>query len=72
MSRIWVEINILSYDDFQIMAYRLDNGAIGILKNGALRRAEHMIDLYKYNGTNYSGIYQHFFHSFVDQSSKFR
>ena len=58
MSRIWVELDISPYENYQIIAYRLDNGVIGTLRDSALRRAENMIDLYNYGGTNYSGIYQ--------------
>ena len=58
MSRLWVEIGISPYDNFQIIAYRLDNGLAGLLKDGALWRAEHLIDLYNYGGTSYSVIFQ--------------
>ena len=58
MSRLWVEIGISPYDNFQIIAYRLDNGLAGLLMDGALWNAEHLVDLYNYGGTSYSAIFQ--------------
>jgi hypothetical protein len=57
MSKIWIELGVISpYDNYQIIAHRLDSGAIGVLKNGALTKAERIVDLYDYGGTNYSDI----------------
>jgi len=52
--KIWVDLN---YTGYQIAAYRLDTGWRGTLKGNALKKAEQVIDLYEYSGTNYPGIY---------------
>lgn len=58
MPKIWIELDVISpYDNYQIIAHRLDSGAIGVLKDGALIKAERTLDLYDYGGTNYSDIY---------------
>ncbi len=58
MSKIWIELDVISpYDNYQIIAHRLDSGAIGVLKDGALTKAERIVDLYDYRSTNHSGIY---------------
>jgi hypothetical protein len=57
MSKIWVDLDIMSDDNYQIVAHRLDNGIMGKLKGSALRRAENVIDIYNYSGTNYPIIY---------------
>jgi hypothetical protein len=43
--------------DYRIVAYRLDNGVVGILKDSDLKKAEQVIDLYDYSGTNHTGMY---------------
>ena len=58
MSKIWIKLDVISpYDNYQIIAHRLDSGAIGVLKNGALMKVERIVDLYDYCSTNRSGIY---------------
>jgi hypothetical protein len=58
MSKIWIELDVISpYDNYQIMAHRLDSGAIGVLKDGALTKAERIVDLYDYGCTNYLDMY---------------
>jgi hypothetical protein len=57
MSKIWVDLDIMSDDNYQIAAHRLDNGIMGKLKGSALRRAENVIDIYKFSGTNYPSVY---------------
>lgn len=52
---IWVDLNV-AYD-YRIVAYRLDDGMVGILKDNALKKAEQVIDLYDYSRTNFSGVY---------------
>jgi hypothetical protein len=57
MAMIWVELDLPSpYDISRIMAYRLDDGTVGMLKGNALRKAQRIIDLYNYNSG--IGIYQ--------------
>lgn len=56
MPKIWVDLNV-TYD-YRIIAYRLDDGVVGILKDSALNKAERTIDLYDYSGTNFSGVYE--------------
>ena len=56
MPKIWVDLGV-AYD-YRIVAYRLNDGVVGILKDSALQKAEQVIDLYDYNGINHSGIYQ--------------
>jgi hypothetical protein len=53
--KIWVDLDI-TYD-YRLVAHRLDDGVVGILKDSALQRAEQVIDLYDYSGINHSGIY---------------
>ena len=55
MPKIWVDLDV-TYD-YRIVAHRLDDCAVGILKDGALQKAEQVIDLYDYSGINHSGIY---------------
>ena len=55
MPKIWVDLNV-TYD-YRIIAYRLDDGVVGVLKDSALSKAERTIDLYDYSGTNFSGVY---------------
>ena len=57
MSKIWIELDISVYDDYKVIAHRLDNGIIGVLKGNALKKAARMINIYNNNGVNYSGIY---------------
>jgi hypothetical protein len=54
--KIWVDVDV-TYD-YRIVVYRLDDSVVGILKDGALKKAEQVIDLYDYSGLNHSGIYQ--------------
>ena len=57
MAMIWVELDLPSpYDISRIMAYRLDDGTVGMLKGSAVRKAQRIIDLYNYNSG--IGIYQ--------------
>ncbi|HEY7570413.1 MAG TPA: hypothetical protein VH796_03495 [Nitrososphaeraceae archaeon] len=54
---IWVELDIPPpYDFDRIMAYRLDDGTVGMLKGSALKKAQKIIDLYNYSSG--IGIYQ--------------
>jgi hypothetical protein len=54
---MWVELDVPSpYTIIRIMAYRLDDGKVGMLKGKALRKAQRIIDLYNYNSG--IGIYQ--------------
>ena len=56
MPKIWVDLGV-AYD-YRIVAYRLNDGVVGILKDSALQKAEQVIDLSDYSGINHSGIYQ--------------
>jgi hypothetical protein len=57
MTIIWVELDVPSpYDINRIMAYRLDDGTVGILKGSALKKAQKIIDLYNYSSG--IGLYQ--------------
>jgi hypothetical protein len=53
--KIWVDLDVTS--DYRIIAYKLDDRVVGILKDRALKKAEQVIDLYNYSGINHSGIH---------------
>ena len=54
---IWVELDVPSpYNINRIMAYRLDDGTLGVLKGNALKKAQRIIDSYNYSSG--IGIYQ--------------
>ena len=57
MALIWVELDISSpYDINRVMAYRLDDGTVGMLNGSALKKAQRIIDSYNYSSG--IGIYQ--------------
>jgi hypothetical protein len=68
MTGFWVELDISPYNEYKVIAYRLDDGITGTLKGEALRKAQQVINMYTFNGINYSGIYGEIFvneHNFV-------
>ena len=57
MALIWVELDVPSpYNIYRVMAYRLDDGTLGMLKGSALKKAQRIIDVYNYSSG--MGIYQ--------------
>lgn len=55
MPKIWVDLDVTS--DYRIVAYKVDDRVVGILKDRALKKAEQVIDLCNYSGINHSGIH---------------
>ena len=57
MALIWVELDVPSpYNINRVMAYRIDDGTLGMLKGSALKKAQRIIDVYNYSSG--MGIYQ--------------
>ena len=54
MAKIWVDLDF-TYDH-RIIAHRLDDGVAGTLKDGALKKAQNILDIYNYSGAGYIGI----------------
>ena len=54
-NKIWVDLH-LGYN-YEVIAYRLDDGTKGRLKGNALKKAEQMIDIYQYHDVGYFGVY---------------
>jgi hypothetical protein len=54
LSKIWVDLDF-TYDH-RIIAYRLDDGVAGTLKDGALKKAQNALDIYNYSGAGTLGV----------------
>lgn len=54
-NKIWVDLD-LGYN-FEVTAYRLDDGTKGRLKGNALKKAEQVMDIYQYRNIRYFGVY---------------
>ena len=52
--KIWVDLDF-TYDH-RIIAYRLDDGVAGILKDGSLKKTQNLLDIYNYSGVGFIDV----------------